>query len=297
MNKKKEMLGILCTLSGGIMWGFSGSCGQYLFGTGMTSNYLVPLRMLSSGIILLIVSILFQRENFIGILKNKKDLLTAVLFGIFGIIISQYFYLAAIEHSNAGTATVLQYLGPAMIMIYICFKNRRLPTKTEAACLILAISGTFILATHGNFNSLSISPKALIFGLCAAAGLMLYSLIPEKIIPIYGALTVTGLGMTVGGSVLFLTMQPWKLSYSWNLPAAAAFAAIIVFGTVLAYTLYLKGVGLIGASKASVISCIEPVSAAVFSAVWLGTGFAAPDIIGFIFIIGTVIILSLAKQK
>ena len=79
--------------------------------------------------------------------------------------------------------------------------------------------------------------------------------------------------------------------------AAVAFAAIIIFGTVLAYTLYLKGVGLIGASKASVISCIEPVSAAVFCAVWLGTGFAAPDIIGFIFIIGTVIILSLAKQK
>lgn len=294
--KKKETQGIIYTLTGGIMWGFSGSCGQYLFQNGITSNYLVPIRMLISGLILILIAVIFQRQNFVNLIKNKKAVLISVLFGIFGIIISQYCYMTAIEYSNAGTATILQYLGPAMIMLFICAKQHRMPSKTEVTCLILAISGTFILATHGNPGSLSISPQALFWGIFAAIGLTLYSLIPENIIPIYGAVPVTGIGMTIGGIILFLTMKPWQTSYNWNFSSISACAAIIILGTVAAYTLYLKGVGFIGASKASVISCVEPVSAAFFSALWLCTGFSIADIIGFVLIISTVIILSLSKN-
>lgn len=42
--------------AGGSLWGFSGACGQFLFqNKGMVSSWLVPVRLLSAGIILLAI--------------------------------------------------------------------------------------------------------------------------------------------------------------------------------------------------------------------------------------------------
>ena len=41
-----EMIGILITIIGGICWGLSGTCGQFLFNhKGITSKWLVPGRL------------------------------------------------------------------------------------------------------------------------------------------------------------------------------------------------------------------------------------------------------------
>lgn len=296
-EKRKTMCGILITVCGGVMWGFSGACGQYILSKGASSEYLASLRMLFSGLILLAVGFLRKRDELVSLVKNKKDFLRAILFGVFGIITSQYCYIAAISYSNAGTATVLQYLGPVIIMAYTCLAAKRVPTKTETVCVLLAVAGTFLISTHGKPGSLAISHGALIWGLLSAVGFTLYSLIPERIIPKYGAITVSAIGMTSGGIILMLIVRPWTVSFDWSIQAAAAFASIVIFGTVLAYTMFLKGVGIIGASKASIVSCVEPVSAAVISFLWLKSSFAPADIIGFFLIIFTVIIISLKSGK
>ena len=57
-------LGTLLTLAGGTMWGFSGTCGQFLLQTkGLTSNWLVPVRLLSAGALLLFICWLKDGRN------------------------------------------------------------------------------------------------------------------------------------------------------------------------------------------------------------------------------------------
>lgn len=51
-QKKKETLGTVMAVCGGICWGFSGCCGQFLFETrGAKAPWLVALRLLFAGII------------------------------------------------------------------------------------------------------------------------------------------------------------------------------------------------------------------------------------------------------
>ena len=69
-------------------------------------------------------------------------------------------------------------------------------------------------------------------------------------------------------------------------------AAIVVLGTALAFTLYLQGVSDIGSVKASMLACIEPVSATVISALWLHTSFTTVDIAGLALIVTAVLMLS-----
>ena len=56
--------------------------------------------------------------------------------------------------------------------------------------------------------------------------------------------------------------------------------------------MYLQGVKEVGPVKSSMLASVEPVSAALFSALWLGSSFTVTDIIGFVLILATVFILA-----
>lgn len=65
------------------------------------------------------IYLLAQRKRNFDIWKNKKDAKDMLLFSLIGMLFMQYGYFLAIGHSNAATATVLQYLAPVMIVIYV----------------------------------------------------------------------------------------------------------------------------------------------------------------------------------
>lgn len=299
MKKSNTALGIILSLTGGIFWGFSGSCGQYLFTYhGVSSEWLVPIRMIATGIILLSVCAVKNKSRIFDLWKTKSNALRMTAFTVFGLILCQYAYFTAIEHSNAGTATVLQYLSPAMILVFMCLKNKKAPAFAEVIAIILAVGGTFLIATGGNLSNFAITPTALIWGLLAAVFLVCYSLIPAKLLEISDTPTVLGWGMLAGGTVIMFVFRPWEIMPVISLPLIGAVSGIVILGTVLAYSFYLEGIRLIGATKASIISSIEPVAATVISALWLGTEFTFTDIIGFVMIISTVFIISLfGKNK
>ena len=137
--------GVLLTLIGGTCWGFSGASGQFLF-THYQANpmWLTSMRMCFAGLLITLFGALTQKEAMKRLVSQKKDLLKTFGFG-FVLMLCQFTYLQAINTSNAGTATVLQYLSPIYIMIFVCFTSKRLPNKIEALCIVLALGGAFVI--------------------------------------------------------------------------------------------------------------------------------------------------------
>ena len=83
-NKSKTAAGIILSLLGGIFWGFSGSCGQYLFTYhGVDSKWIVTVRMILTGIILLSVSFLKHKSKIIGVWKGKRNFICMAAFTLF----------------------------------------------------------------------------------------------------------------------------------------------------------------------------------------------------------------------
>ena len=73
---------------------------------------------------------------------------------------------------------------------------------------------------------------------------------------------------------------------------------VVVLGNVLAFSLYMSGVPLIGPQKASLYSFAEPVTAAIISTLVLDSPFTLWDALGFGCIFLMLVLLSLpAKQK
>lgn len=300
MDKKlsKSAKGVIFTLLGGICWGFSGTCGQYLFTRkNVESGWLTMVRMITAGIVLITFLLLKREKSMKEIWKNRKDVINLLLFAIFGLLFCQYTYLTAIFYSNAGTATVLQYLNPVMIMLLVCIVSKRIPNKIEIISIILAVSGTFLIATHGNIHSLSISKEGLFWGLLSAVAAVSYSLLPGRLISKWGSLLLTGYAMLIGGLLFGIISGQWKTKVVFDLGTVFGVLAISVIGTAVAFSLYLKGIQEIGAIKASMLASIEPVAATLFSFFWLKTPFTSIDIIGFAFIMTTVFLLSKKPKR
>lgn len=289
--------GFLYTIIGAVSWGFSGSMGQHLFETyHVNAPWLVSVRMIFAGIILCIVSMMTMPHATRNLLKSKKDMAVEIVFALAGLAFVQLAYLTTIRLSNAATATVLQNLNPVMIMIFVCLTHRKLPTLVEFICIILAIAGTFIVATHGSLTSLSISPKALFFGLLTAFACCVYTILPVQLMKKFGSMPVIGIGMLVGGIIMTLFVQSWKLYVPLDFAGWLGVILMVVVGTAFAFTFFLTGVKEIGPVYGSIIGSLEPLTAAILGLVWLHTPLSWIDGVGFMMIMITVFLLSAPKR-
>lgn len=292
------MKGVTFTLTGAILWGLSGTNSEYLMKEyALTPEWVSSVRMIVSGILLLIYVAAADRRAFFGIWKKRTDRVMLLLFSIFGLIANQVAYLYAIAHTNAGTATVLQYISPVIILVAVCLLKRKYPTQRELVGIVLTMFGIFVITTHGNPANLVISPEGLFWGITAAFTLCLYNLLPIGIIHRWGTLPVMGYAMLIGGLAEGAVFWPWREIPAFDAIGWAALAFVVLVGSLLSYTLYLKGVQLIGPVRAGMMASVEPVSATVFTVLIMGTTFTLSDMIGFVMIIATILLLSTGKSK
>lgn len=288
--------GFVMAFSGGCLWGFSGACSQYLFTRcDLTSDWLVPWRLMIAGSLMVLVSLLRKGAGAFVIWRTPRHARILLLFGLLGMSGCQYTYLTAIQHSNAGTATVLQYLGPALIMTYLCMRERRWPKPLEILVLVLDLVGIFLIATHGSVHTMVLSREALFWGLLSAVFVVVYTLSPVSLLATYDSFDVVGWGMFVGGVAMMLWKHPWTMPVQLTGEIVLYAGCIIVLGSVAAFTLYVEGVHRIGPAKGSLVSSIEPVSAALFAVFWLGVQLTAADITGFACILLTIFLLAIRK--
>ena len=296
--KKNDNTGMLSTFVGGTLWGVNGVMGNYLFlNKNVTTPWLIPYRLILAGFLLLSYLYYKKGSKIFDILKNPKDLLQIVLFGLIGMLGTQYTYFSAIQFSNAAIATVLTYFGPTLVLIYMCLREKRKPLKYEIVSICLSSFGVFLLATHGDFTSLQISFKALVWGILSALSVVFYTVQPESLLKKYGASIVVAWGMMIGGIFITFVTKPWNISVTFDFVTFLVLMLIIVFGTIIAFILYLTGVNIIGPTKASIIACIEPVAATICAILFLGVTFDFLDLIGFICIISTIFIVAYFDKK
>lgn len=290
MTKKEK--GTMMTLAAGLAWGISGISGQYLMSHGVHVNLLTSLRLLITGIFLLSLARSKQKEHLVAAWKQPKFLKQVLLFSIFGLVLNQYAFLRAIHLTNAGTATVLQYMAPILILSIVCILNRQRPTSFEIIAIAMAILGTYMIATHGKLGSLAITPRGLMWGLGSAITYSIYILLPVKLIHEWGSTIVIGSGMFIGGILFSLVTKAWQYPLQINVMSILAYIGIIGIGTIFAYTFFLKGVSIVGAVKGSLLASVEPVSSVFLTVLVLGEIFYPIDLLGMLFIFLAVTLIS-----
>ena len=172
----------MLALLAGILWGITGPLGQYLFDEKtITPEWLVTCRLIASGSVILLGLFLKRRLEIFTIWKDKKDALHMIIYSVAGMMAVQYSFFIAVEASNGGTATVLQYTNPVMIILYLAFFKKVRPKAKETLAVLLALGGIFLLSTNGNIHTLVITPKGLFMGLLCAVFTCFYSILAGRL--------------------------------------------------------------------------------------------------------------------
>lgn len=292
--------GLAMVLVAATLWGLSGTVAQRLFqDEGFTPGWLVTMRLLISGILLLILG--GFRKNFnqvFAVWNAPKDRIRLIIFGIIGMLGVQYTYFAAIQTGNAATATLLQYLAPLFIMVYLAIKYKRVPSFQEFIALGFALLGTFLLVTNGSIHQLSVSSVSIAWGLSSAIALAFYTLYPSGLLQRWGSEAIIGWGMIIGGIALCPIASPWQIQgQHWSVITGLLVSFVIVFGTAIAFYLYIDSLRYITPTEASLLASAEPLSAVAASVIWLRLPLSLFEGIGGLCIVSTVLMLSLRPKN
>ena len=293
MGQSTMKKGIVFTLLGATCWGLSGVLGEYLLNISRIDPvWIIANRLFFSGIAMVVMLFLKDKHNLMRVFSNKIDILKLLNFSFFGLLICQGTFFLTIKYTNAGMATVIQYIGPVIIMLYYCIIGRRWPLPREVIAIVVSLFGTVLIATHFDFSKLNISTLGLFWGLLSAFGLASYNIFSISLTTKYGVMPIMAWGLLIAGVVVYFATGSNYIPDNFKLIDFICMSGVVIIGTILSFSLYLEGVRLIGAVTGSIIGCFEPIAAIIFSFLLLGTTFGTIDLIGAAFILSAVIVLS-----
>ena len=293
MGQSTMKKGIFFTLLGATCWGLSGVLGEYLLNISKIDPvWIIANRLFFSGIVMVAMLFLKDKNNLVRVFSDKKDILKLLNFSFFGLLICQGTFFLTIKYTNAGMATVIQYIGPVIIMLYYCVIGRRWPLPREVIAIVVSLFGTVLIATHFDFSKLNISTLGLFWGLLSAFGLASYNIFSISLTAKYGVMPIMAWGLLFSGIIVYFLTGSYYIPDNFKLIDLICMSGVILVGTILSFSTYLEGVRLIGAVTGSIIGCFEPIAAIMFSFLLLGTTFGTIDLIGAGFILSAVIVLS-----
>ena len=279
--------GLWCAVLGPVLWGVSGNIAQWLFAAkGLRPDWLVAVRLLAAGCLLMGWCLVTKRQETLGLVRRPKLLLQAFGFGLGGVVVSQFSYFSAVATSNAPTTTVLQYLGPLFIVVYLAIRFRHWPRRVDVVSLLIAFVGILLLVTHGQLTQLALTPRGLFWGVMAGLGAALYTLLPVHLLQVVSAQVVIAWAMLFAGimlaPILVLTPAP-----TLTAPVVMGIGYVTLFGTLLAYLLYLASLKSVAPTVVGMLNVFEPLVATLVAVVCFHDHFGGAEILGGLLVLST----------
>ncbi|MBO0458067.1 EamA family transporter [Enterococcus hulanensis] len=291
-----KIRGVLLACSAGALWALSGIMCQILFEEYLVSpEWLASVRLLTAGVLLTGLN-LFQRKG-----PRRKfspsDFFSLLLFSLIGMLGVQYTYFKAIQYSGAAIATILQFTGPIFIFIFLVMNKEKKINFVEVLLMAATFLGVFLIVAEGSIQTLNISPMGFAMGIASAITLAFYTLQPRKLLIKYGEMRIAGLGMLIAG-LAFQPLRPiWRPEFQMDGYSLGLVISIIIFGTALPFLFQLSSLRFIEASLASVLTVVEPILATILSVVLFHSLFVKVQLLGFVVVIGSVILLTRLSDK
>lgn len=279
------LLGIMSTTC----WGISGIFAKMLFAINprVSPMIVTQVRMIIGGIAILLVGWLAGHHP-LRIWHRWHDAGTIISYGILGLIPVQLFYFMAVKAGNASIATILQFIGPFFIMLYMAVRHHEIPSRLEVISAVAAFIGVVVVATNGRFTQLAITPLVLIYGLISAVGVATNTLIPRSLLKNFSSMEITGWGLVIAGIGLEV-VSPTRITFALTPRVLVMFLMIIIIGTVIPFITFTTVLKYISPTVASMLDAFEPLTATVGSVLVLGLHLSVATIIGSLVIIVAVI--------
>lgn len=189
------------------------------------------------------------------------------------------------SHISSGVASILNATTPVFAVLVAHFFTSHEPlTGGRMAGVALALGGVVVMVGGAALQSLGVNVLAELACVAAAvsyafSGLFAKPLKESGLPPLVIATAQVTTATVMMAPLAAIIDQPWTLPH----PPVSALAAVVglaVFSTAIAYTVYFRIMTRAGATNASLVTFLIPISAVVLGIAFLGETLQGKHIIG-----------------
>ncbi len=274
-----------------------GSIGVFVKNVDFPSSEIAFLRGVIGSVFLILVSLIAkQKISFSSI----KDNLVLLLISGSAIGMNWILLFESYRYTTVSNATLSYYFAPIFVMILAPFVLREKLTFVKTVCILGAMAGLFLVvninegSAAGSYNH----PVGILYGLSAA---ILYAsvILMNKFIKNLTGFETTLIQLMAAALVL-LPYVYFRDQLNLSGVSSKSIILILILGLVhtgAAYFLYFTSVKELKGQTIAVLSYIDPVSAVIFAAIFLGENMKPVQMVGGVLILGSAFLSEIIDFK
>jgi drug/metabolite transporter (DMT)-like permease len=286
--------GYLYVICGAVLWAITGSSSKFLFNSGVTPFQLVQLRTTISAALLFLI-FFFTKPELLKI--SPKDIVYFIVLGTVGMAAVQFTYFFAISKIHVAAAILLEYMAPILIALHAVIYARDRLSMTTVTAIAVAVIGCYFVVGAYNLDLLSMNRLGILSGLGAAVSFAWYSVHGEYGMRRYDPWTVLFYALLFAAVAWNILHPPLGAFFKDYSPVAWGWIFFIAtMGTIVPFACYFHGVNLIRSTRASITAILEPISAGLFSYIFLNETMEALQLFGGVLVIGAIVLLQIRQE-
>ena len=284
---------VLLVLLAGTMWAASGTAAQHFY----TQSAHIPIEL--TQVRLFLSSALFfllaywsggLRRGIRSLRRDPRLLVQLAIHGILGIMIVQFSYFMGIAEGDAAATTVIGYTSPAMMILYLAVRYRRLPSAAETGTVVAAVAGVFLLVTGGDIGRLSVPMSCVIWSLISGATFVFAMIYPVRLLRLFDRFFLLAVCMLIGGiSLLPVTQVIFDVGSFFTAETWLDLLIIIGLGTIVAFFAFNVGLRWLSPEETAITATIEPVASVIFAWLIFDTHFVTMQVVGIVLVIAAIL--------
>jgi drug/metabolite transporter (DMT)-like permease len=300
MNRRSTALGLVIAVIAAISFGMAGAFIKPLLEAGWSPSAAVTLRALTGGIVLSPFAIFSLRGRWRALWRARWRVL---LMAVIGVIATQLAYFAAIDRIPVGTAILVEYMSPLLLVAFVWIRTRRMPRVVVLVGSVVALAGLFLVVAPDGSGGLD--PFGLAIAAIASVGSAVYFVVAAQQSEDIPPVAIAASGLVIGGALLGLVgvtgLVPFVAPMT-NVPllgmSAPWWVPLLIVGVVatgIAYATSITASEILGSRLASFAGLLEVVTAALYAWILLGESLTIPQLIGGVLILAGIAFVRLEK--
>lgn len=293
-------------LTAALLFALNGTVAKSILLTGIDPARLSQLRVTGAFLVLLLYVAL---RHPTALRLTKKEIPVLLAYGILGVAGTQYLYFVALTYLPVSIALLIEFTAPIMIALWFRFAWKEPTKKTVWVALGMALTGLALVAQV--WLGFALNAIGVLAALAAAVSLSLFYILGDRQLRVENprdpiSLTMWGFA---AASLLWVVAQPWW-SFPWealsgdteplsdaniSIPIWVMVVWMILFGTVITFSLVLASMKHLRASQASTVGLTEPLFATMIAWILLGEALTAMQVLGGALILSGVFIAERAR--
>lgn len=289
-SKSRVLLGGALVIAAAALWGTLGIFARVLGETGLAPLELASVRAASTVVGL---SLWFLRRPARFRIQGR-DIPFFLAYGLVGIALFHFTYLAAVERTTIAIAVALLYTAPGIVVIGSRLWFGEAIDRNRLVSLALVLAGAFLVTGALRLlasREVTITGAALAFGLAAGATYGGYTLFGKAALRRYDTDQTVFFSFLFGALALGLAAPPWR-PFLEHPDALVPLLLLGLAATLVPYLLYITALRHVPPSTASMLASIEPVVATLLGFFWLGEPLGVDQVLGIALIVAAALVLA-----